>query len=206
MIVNFPWLTITKEGNIMGTNVKVRKMCYMALATAIICVLGPLSVNILVSPVPISLAIFGIYIASYALGARRGSIACILYVLIGLIGVPVFAAYTGGPQKLFGPTGGYIIGYIAVAFFTGLFIEKFENRPYMHFAGMAAGLLICYAVGTAWLAFSASMTFTAALSAGVLPFIPLDIVKMAMGALVGIPLRKALKRADFEHIDGKLSE
>ena len=177
---------------------RVKKMCFIALATAIICVLGPLSINIPVSPVPISLAILGIYLAAYALGAKWGTIACILYILIGLIGIPVLAGFTGGPQKLFGPTGGYMIGYIAVAFFTGFFIDKFEYRFYMHILGMIIGVVICYAVGTAWLAKVAGMSFTVALAAGVLPFIPMDMVKIAVASIVGIPLRKALKRTFYQ--------
>ena len=179
----------------MDSASRIKKMCYVALATAIICVLGPLSVNIPISPVPISLAILGIYFAAYALGSKWGTVACALYILIGLTGVPVLAGYTGGPQKLFGPTGGYMIGYIAVAFFTGLFIERFENRWYMHAVGMATGVIICYTLGTVWLAKVAGMSFGAALTAGVIPFIPMDLVKMAAGAAVGIPMRKALKKA-----------
>ncbi len=178
----------------METNSKVKKMCYIALATAVICVLGPLSLNIPISPVPISLAILGIYLAAYVLGAKWGTVACILYILIGLVGVPVMANFTGGPQKLFGPTGGYIIGYIAVAFFAGLFIDKFEDKPYMHAAGMIMGVAVCYTLGTVWLAVSAGMTFNAALAAGVIPFIPMDIVKMVIAIAVGVPVRKALKR------------
>ena len=178
----------------MRSNVKIKTMCYIGLTTAIICILGPLSLPIPISPVPVSLAIFGIYIASYVLGSRGAAAACVLYILIGLLGVPVFAAFTGGPQKLFGPTGGYILGYLAVAYFTGLFVERYEDRLYMHAAGMVLGLLICYSLGTLWLAVSAGMTASAALLSGVLPFIPMDIVKMLLAVAVGVPLRRAIKR------------
>lgn len=178
----------------MDSTSRVRKMCFISLGTAIICVLGPLAVNIPVSPVPISLAIFGIYIAAYTLGAKWGTLACVLYIVIGLTGVPVFASYTGGPQKLFGPTGGYIIGYIAVAFFSGMFIDRFKTRFYLHPVGMLIGLAICYGVGTLWLSMAAGMSFEAAFMAGVVPFIPADIVKMGLAVAVGIPLRRALIR------------
>ncbi len=178
----------------LKTKNKIEKMCFIALATAVICILGPLSLYLPVSPVPISLGIFGIYMAAYVLGAVWGTISCLLYIIIGLIGVPVFAAFTGGPQKLFGPTGGYIIGYLAVAFFTGLFVDRFEEKPFMHVAGMILGLAVCYTLGTLWLALSAGMTKEAALAAGVIPFVPADIVKTVLALITGRPVRKSLQR------------
>lgn len=169
-------------------------MTTVALSTAILCILGPMSIMIPVSPVPIALSIFGIYIAAYALGCKWGTIATCLYLLIGLVGIPVFSAFSGGPGKLFGPTGGYLIGYIPLAFFSGLFIDKFEKHIYLHVVGILIGLVICYALGTAWLAFQAGMEFKAALGAGVIPFIPGDIAKIILAVVVGVPLRKAIKR------------
>lgn len=173
---------------------KVTLMTTIALATAIICILGPLSITLPFSPVPIAICMFGIYIAAYALGSRYATVAVCLYLLIGLVGVPVFSAFSGGPGKLFGPTGGYLIGYIPLVFLSGLFIEKFESKIYMHVIGMLLGLIICYALGTAWLAYQAGMTLPVALGAGVIPFIPMDIVKIVLAVIVGVPLRKALKR------------
>lgn len=174
--------------------VNVKLMVEIALITAVICVLSPLTINLPVSPVPISLTIFAIYIGVYVLGWKWGTAACLLYDLIGLVGIPVFAGFTAGPQKLFGPTGGYIIGYIFVALIAGIFIDKFEKKIYMHVVGMVLGTAVCYALGTAWLAYEAGMTFTAALAAGVIPFIPADIVKIVAAILVGPQLRKALAR------------
>jgi len=178
----------------MNINSKIKKMTTVSLAAAIICILGPLSITIPISPVPIAICIFGIYIAAYVLGSKWGTLAVLIYLLIGLIGVPVFSAFSGGPGKLLGPTGGYLIGYIPLVFVAGLFIEKFEGKIYMHVIGMLIGLTICYIMGTAWLAIQASLSFTAALSAGVIPFIPADIVKIILAVIVGVPLRKATKK------------
>ena len=81
-----------------------------ALMTAVTCILAPLSIPI--GPVPISLTNLAIYISLYLLGWKRGTISYLIYLLIGLVGIPVFSGFTGGPAKLAGPTGGYIIGFI----------------------------------------------------------------------------------------------
>ena len=166
----------------------------VALATAVICVLGPLSIYIPISPVPISLGILGIFFAAYVNGWLWGTASCILYILIGFAGVPVFAGFTAGAHKLLGPTGGYIIGYIPLALTAGLFIEKFGKKIPLHIVGMILGTAICYALGTAWLALSAGMSFNAALWAGVIPFIPADLVKMVIAVSVGIPVRIGIRK------------
>ncbi|MCR5590629.1 MAG: biotin transporter BioY [Lachnospiraceae bacterium] len=169
---------------------KTQKMVRIALVSALTCVLAPLSISIPISPVPISLTIFALLIGAYVLGTRDAVISFVLYALIGLAGVPVFSKFTGGAGVLMGPTGGYIIGFVFVSFFTGLFIEKFENRRPMHAVGMIIGVLFCYAFGTAWLALFAGMGFSQALLAGVIPFIPADAVKIAAALSIGPKLRR----------------
>lgn len=170
---------------------KIKDMTKTALGAALICILGPFSIPLPFSPVPISLTIFAIFIVVYAIGMKYGLIATALYLLIGLIGVPVFSNFTGGVTKLLGPTGGYMIGYLFVAFLSGFFIDRWK-KWYLHVAGMASGTLICYLLGTIWLSKQAGMGFYAALAAGVIPFIPADAVKIAVAALVGPVIRKRL--------------
>ncbi|MCR5279014.1 MAG: biotin transporter BioY [Lachnospiraceae bacterium] len=172
----------------------IRTMTFVALSAAIICALSPFSFAIPVSPVPISLSILAIYIAVYACGFKWGSAAVLLYILIGLAGVPVFAGFSAGPAKLMGPTGGYIVGYVFVSLIAGLFIEKFESKLYMHAVGMVLGTAVCYMLGTFWLSVTASLTFKAALFAGVIPYIPADIVKIIIALLTGPAIRKAIKK------------
>ena len=99
----------------------VKQLALVGLMTAVICVLGPLALNIPVSPVPISLGTLAIYFVVSVLGMKLGTISVIIYILLGLAGVPIFAGFTSGPGKLFGPTGGYIIGYIFMALICGFF-------------------------------------------------------------------------------------
>ena len=101
---------------------KTYEMTVTALMTAVTCILAPLSIPI--GPVPISFTNLAIYLSLYLLGWKRGTISYLVYLLIGLVGVPVFSGFTGGIGKLAGPTGGYIIGFIAMAVIAGLVIDK----------------------------------------------------------------------------------
>ena len=166
----------------------------VALSAAVICVLGPLSINIPVSPVPISLGILEIFLAVYVNGRLYGTLSCLIYLLIGFAGMPVFTNFTGGIAKLAGPTGGYMIGYIPLALIAGFFISKFEKKIPLHMLGMVLGTVVCYLFGTMWLKISLQMSFPAALMTGVVPYIPADLAKMAIAIGIGIPVRSALKR------------
>lgn len=185
----------------MDTNENAKKsrldtkcIALIGLMAAVTCILGPLSIPLPISPVPISLTNFAIYLAIYVLGTRRGTLSYLIYLLIGFVGVPVFAAFTAGPQKLLGPTGGYLIGFIPMALICGIFIDKWHQR-YFHFIGMVLGTAVCYLFGTVWLAWQAGMSFQAALAAGVIPFIPGDLVKIIICLLIGPEIRKRLRKA-----------
>lgn len=173
---------------------KTQALTFIALSTAITCIIGPLSIVIPLSPVPISLTILAIYISVYAIGLKKGMISLLLYLLIGFIGLPVFSNFKGGFNVLIGPTGGYLVGFVFVVLCSGIFIERFESKVYMHVIGMSLGTILCYILGTAWMAFQASMTFIEALFAGVIPFVWADAIKIAIAAIAGPKLRKALKR------------
>ena len=172
-------------------NSKLRFITTTALMTAVICICGPLSIPI--GPVPISLATLAIYITMYVLDFKRGTAAVCLYILIGLVGVPVFSNFSGGAAKLFGPTGGYIIGYIPMALIIGLLLDKFWKNKLISIVGMEAATWLLYLMGTAWLAHQADMTFKQALSAGVIPFILVDLIKIVIAAFVGPVLKTRLK-------------
>ena len=181
----------------MNTNVKeqisIKTMALIAIFSAITCVLAPFSLPI--GPVPISLTNLVIYFSLYVIGTWKGTASYVIYLLIGLVGLPVFSGFTGGPGKLFGPTGGYLIGFIPLAIISGIFIEKFYSKWYMCLVGMILGTAVCYIFGTAWLAYEAHMDFKAALWAGVIPFIPGDLIKMVLAMITGPVLKKALNKA-----------
>lgn len=173
----------------------VRQLALIGLMTAVICVLGPLALSIPVSPVPISLGTLAIYFVVAVLGMKRGTVSVLIYILLGLVGVPVFAGFTAGPGKLFGPTGGYIIGFIFMALICGFFVDRFSNRIPFYIFGMLLGTAVCYLFGTIWLGYQMELTFTKALMAGVIPYIPGDLVKLILATLIGFQLRKRLVKA-----------
>jgi biotin transport system substrate-specific component len=175
--------------------ITTKSIALIALMTAVTCVLAPLSLPI--GLVPISLTNLAIYFALYILGMKKGTISYIVYLFIGLVGVPVFSGFTGGPAKLIGPTGGYLIGFVFMAMIAGIFIDKFKGKMVLSMVGMILGTLVCYGFGTAWLAYQGQMNFKAALFAGVIPFIPGDLIKMVLAAVFGPQIIKRLRRSEL---------
>ena len=160
-----------------GQKNKTYALAMTALMAAVTCVLAPMAIPI--GPVPISLTNLAIYLSLYLLGWKWGTASYVVYMLIGMVGVPVFSGFTGGLGKLAGPTGGYIIGFVPMAVLAGLVIDHSRNRA-VQFVGMAAATAVCYAFGTAWFCLSMDSTVSAALGLCVFPFIPGDAVKMLL--------------------------
>ena len=172
-----------------------KEMAATAVMTALLCILGPWAIQIPISPVPITLCSMGIYFALYLLGMKFGTLSVLLYILLGAIGVPVFTNFSGGLGKLLGPTGGYIIGYLFLAVIFGFFLSKFPEKLSMQVIGAVLGTLVLYLLGTLWLQHQLNLSFPAALMAGVIPYIPGDIVKLCIAIAIGMPLKKRLKKA-----------
>ena len=163
------------------------QMTLIAVMAAITCILGPLSIPIPISPVPISLTNLAIYLTVCLLGWKFGTISYLIYLLIGIAGLPVFSGFSSGFAKLLGPTGGYLIGFA---------FEKFSNHG-MQIVGLAIGTIVAYIFGTAWLAIEAHLTFYQALLAGVIPYIPGDLVKIILVVLAGPIVKKRLQSGGF---------
>lgn len=177
-------------------NTRLKDLVFIALMTAILCILAPLSVPI--GPIPLSLATFVVYIMAYVLGWKRGSAAVLLYLLIGIVGIPVFSNYGAGLQKVVGPTGGYLVSYILLVCITGFVCEKVKCAYIPSILAMICSTFILYMIGSAWLAFSNHMTFGAAITAGMLPFIPGDLIKIAIASVLGKQLHERLNKAGIK--------
>ena len=184
---------MNQTNTVSAPRTKTYEITMTALMAAVTCILAPLSIPI--GPVPISFTNLAIYLSLYLLGWKKGTISYLIYLLIGLVGIPVFSGFTSGPGKLFGPTGGYLIGFIPLALIAGYFINHFHNKKALSFLGMILGTAVCYALGTTWLAIQAHMGFQAALMAGVVPFLPGDFIKMILALLIAPQIRKQLDAA-----------
>ena len=168
----------------------LKKMTATAVMSALLCVLGPLSIPI--GPVPFSLAVLVICLAAEVLGARRAAVAVGLYLLIGFAGLPVFTGFAGGAGKMLGPTGGFMVGYVFLALLGGWGAVRFPDSISAHFAGMAAGLVVLYTFGTAWLVHLTQLPLDKALRAAVYPFVAVDLIKAALAIVFGRALKKRL--------------
>lgn len=177
----------------------VSRLTFTALMAAALCILGPLSVPI--GPIPVSLTNLVVCLAAWMLGPRLGSASVGVYLMLGAVGLPVFSGYAGGPAKLLGPTGGYLIGFVAQAAIGGWAVERSHGRPVWSGLGMAAGIAVSYAFGTAWFMVQMGCTLPYALGVCVMPFIPFDLLKVVISSGVGSALRSRLIQAGLLHRD-----
>ena len=184
------------SGTVAVDNQKIRtkQMVLIALMTAVTCVLGPLSIPLPFSPVPISLTNFAIFLAIFVLGMKNGTISFIIYLLLGAVGVPVFSSFRGGFQVLAGPTGGYLIGFIFLALIMGFALDHFDRKLVPTIIGMIIGMAVCYAFGTVWLAKLLSLSFKEGLMMGVIPYLAGDAAKIIIAAIVGPRLYGATQK------------
>ena len=173
---------------------KARDLTYIGLAVALLSVCAWISIPF---TIPFTLQTFAVFTVIGLLGTARSAAAILTYILLGAMGAPVFSNFTGGVGALLGNTGGYLIGFVLSALIAGPVIRRFPNSTAAMAAGMAAGLILCYAFGTAWFllvytARSGAVSLAAALGWCVLPFIVPDMVKIALAVALTRRLRGRL--------------
>ena len=184
---------------------KLKDYILCAIFAAFIAVLAQVQIPLPFTPIPISLAVLAVLVTGGLLGVKRSLISIVVYILLGIIGIPVFAGFQGGPNVLVGPTGGYIIGYIPliiiVAAFTSYATNKAKERGWPAYkkvillvAGAVVGILFLYALGTTWFMISTGRTLVEALAMCVVPFIPGEIIKIVAFTLIMAALKKHIDR------------
>lgn len=174
------------------TNTKTYDIVYVALFAVLIAICSWISVP---ATVPFTLQTMGVFLAVGILGGRRGTLSVLVYILLGAIGLPVFAGFTGGVGILLGNTGGYIIGFL----FSALVMWGIERLAGSSLAvqavSMLIGLLVCYAFGTIWFLYlynknNDPVSIAVVLGWCVIPFIIPDLIKIALSLVISRRIKK----------------
>ena len=173
-----------KEGRLQITT---KELCYAAVAVALLTVCSWISVPI--GSLSITLQTLALFTVCGLLGTKRAFFAVLAYLLLGIIGVPVFAGFTGGIGKFFTPAGGYLIGFVFVAPLVGKWSKKLRGKVKKNLLAMALGTLVLYVFACAWwMVISAVQNASAGLWGAivvcVLPYLLFDAVKIALAALL----------------------
>lgn len=170
-------------------------MTRVALMAAFTAVAAQITIPL--EPVPFTLQVLAVILTGLLLGPRYGALAMGIYLLVGAVGVPVFAGFRGGLGVLFGDTGGYLLAYPLAAALAGMAAGAVANASRQR--GLVAGFLwgsaalaVIYALGATWLAILAGLSPAAALAAGVLPFVVFDLIKVGLATLVAVAVAPAI--------------
>lgn len=165
-----------------------------AILTAVLCICGPLALPI--GPVPISLTSGVLMLIALLLGMGRSTLCCAVYLLLGLVGLPVFSSFRAGMSVLAGPTGGYLVGFLPMTAICGYFCAR-TNKRTLQAAALAGATALLYIIGTAWFVYQTGKTLPVALGACVLPFLPGDALKILLVVSGGNLLKARLKKANL---------
>lgn len=172
---------------------RLRALLNCAIFAAITGILA--QVEIPLPLIPISGQTLAVGLAATILGSRLGALSMVGYMALGAIGIPVFAGFSGGFHVIVGPSGGYIIGFIAAAFITGLILEKTKFSIPMAMVANVAGMFVTLLFGTIHLKIVLDLTWNAALIAGVYPFLVVGFIKAFLASWIGIKVRQRLIQA-----------
>ena len=170
-------------------------MILTSLCAAIIAVLAQIIIPLPLIPITGQTLAIGLVVT--ILGLKHGTYAVLLYILLGAIGLPVFQSFTGGLGVLFGPTGGYIVGFIPTALVIGFYL-KITRLTFTHaLVANILGMLVTLAFGAVWLKYLAELSWTGALFSGVIPFLIVGVIKAILAAWVGVIVRQRLEQANI---------
>jgi biotin transport system substrate-specific component len=171
----------------MNPSPNLQKMVLAALMAALTAAGAYMAIPI--GPVPIVLQSLFVILSGLVLGSRWAAASMAIYLLAGIIGLPVFAGGSGGLAKLLGPTGGYLVGFLLAAYLIGLVAERSDGRLWINLLGLVAGSLLIYLCGVAWLKTILGVSLNKALAMGMWPFLPGDALKIAAALALERSLR-----------------
>lgn len=174
----------------MKLNLSIKEITLVGMCAALMAIFSQLSIPLPFTSVPVTLQVFGLVILAVIVGAKIGTLSLIVYTIIGAIGLPVFANFHSGFGVILGPTGGYIIGFIIMAFLIG-YVSSKENKILL-FAASYIGVIIDLVLGTIQLKIVTGMTINAALIAGLYPFILKDLIIVSISVIIGLRVKKSV--------------
>ena len=177
-----------------STKMQTLDMAYIGLFAVVIAICSWISIP---TVVPFTLQTFAVFLAVAVLGGKRGTLAVIVYVLLGAVGLPVFSGFSGGFQRLVGPTGGFLWSFPLMAFLIGLGAEKYRSSKAAFLFLLTLGTVLNYVVGVLVFCLSTQSSLAAGITACVLPFIPTTIIKAVLSAWVGLRMRDRLPAASL---------
>ncbi|MBQ3230039.1 MAG: biotin transporter BioY [Clostridia bacterium] len=176
------------------SRISPKNIAYVALGTALIALSALISLPF---AIPFTLQTFGVFAVLLVLGGNRGVCAVAVYILLGLIGLPIFSGFQSGLSAVLGATGGFIIGFAIAALIFWLFEALFGKRTSSRIAAVIIGMIACYCVGSVWYFFyigeSGFQGFVAALSVCVVPYLIPDALKICAAFWVARAVSKAIK-------------
>ena len=181
----------TAAANKIGT----LDLVYIAVGAALLAVCAWISIPL---TVPFTMQTFGVFFVLSALGGKRGTCSILVYILLGAIGVPVFAQFSSGLGILLGNTGGYILGFLLTGAFYIVMTKLLGEKLPVRIAALVLGLAVCYAFGTAWFMYlytkvNGAVTLGTVLSWCVIPFVIPDLVKLALAVVISLRLKPVIK-------------
>ena len=172
---------------------KTKALILVAMCASIICLLA--QVTIPLPLIPMTGQTLAIGIVATILGSKQSSITVFVYLILGLLGLPVFSQFTSGFGILFGPTGGYLLGFLPTAYLIGLWLEKTSYTYIQAFMANMIGMCITLIFGAVWLKLITELSWHEAFVTGIFPFLPVGIMKAFLAAWFGIAIRKRLNSA-----------
>ena len=186
-----------KTDNMMiRSKIQTLDMVYIAIGIALISVCSWISVP---TAVPFTLQTFAVFLVLSLLGGKRGTIATVLYVILGTLGLPIFSHFTGGIGVILGSTGGYIVGFIFMGLIYMLAERMFGQKRFARIIALVIGLIVCYAFGTAWFMYvytrdTGAVGLFAVLGWCVFPFIIPDIIKLVLALMIAKRVRPVIRQ------------
>lgn len=173
----------------------VLDLVYISIGASLIAICSWISIP---TTVPFTFQTFAVFFVLLLLGGERGTLATLVYILLGAVGVPVFAGFGGGVGILFGSTGGYILGFLLIGLIYILSMRLFKKKTVVKVAALIIGLVVCYAFGTAWFMHvyvqnSGKVGLVTVLGWCVFPFIIPDFVKLALAVVIAKRIEPAIR-------------